>query len=103
MQTICHASAGSLARSRVEALLASGGQLIDLRSPAEFKQHSIPGSLNLPMDSLSYEHKRLSTRRAVIVYGASEVRCARAAQLLAGKGFLRIYHLAASHYRAHLH
>jgi rhodanese-related sulfurtransferase len=30
----------------------------------------------------------------VIVYGASEVHSARAARLLAGKGFSRIYHLA---------
>ena len=103
MQTICRAGTGSLAPGCVEALLASGGQLVDVRSPAEFKQHSLPGALNLPMDSLSYEHRRLNVRRPVIVYGASEVRCARAARLLAGKGFSRIYHLAASRSGTRLH
>lgn len=103
MQTTCRAAAGSLAPGCVAALLASGGQLVDVRSPAEFKQHSLPGALNLPMDSLSYEHRRLNARRPVIVYGASEVRCVRAARLLAGKGFSRIYHLAASLQGARLH
>ncbi|MDH3888946.1 MAG: rhodanese-like domain-containing protein [Gammaproteobacteria bacterium] len=95
MQTVCRATAGSLAPGHVEALLASGGQLVDVRSPADFRRDSLPGALNLPLDSLCYEHHQLNSRRPVIVYGASEVRSVRAARLLAGKGFSRIYHLAA--------
>ena len=93
IQTVCRAGAGGLSPERAEALLAGGGQLVDVRSPADFKRQSFPGALNFPIDSLCYEHRRLNTRRPVIVYGASEVRSARAAQLLAGKGFSRIYHL----------
>ena len=95
MQTVCRATAASLAPGQVEDLLANGGQLVDVRSPADFCRDSLPGALNLPVDSLCYEHHQLNSRRPVIVYGASEVRCARAARLLAGKGFSRIYHLAA--------
>ena len=94
IQTVCRAGAGGLSAERAEDLLACGGQLVDVRSPADFKRHSLPGALNFPIDSLCYEHKRLNSRRPVIVYGASEVRSARAARLLAGKGFSRIYHLA---------
>jgi rhodanese-related sulfurtransferase len=99
MQTVCQAAAGSLSAAGAEELLANGGQLIDVRPPADFRRHSLPGALNLPVDSLCYEHRRLNNRRPVIVYGASEVRCVRAARLLAGKGFSRIYHLAASQYQ----
>ena len=95
MQTVCRATAGSLAPGHVEDLLANGGQLVDVRSPADFRRDSLPGALNLPVDSLCYEHHQLNSRRPVIVYGASEVRSVRAARLLAGKGFSRIYHLAA--------
>lgn len=95
MQTVCRATAASLAPGQVEDLLANGGQLVDVRSPADFRRDSLPGALNLPVDSLCYEHHQLNSRRPVIVYGASEVRSARAARLLAGKGFSRIYHLAA--------
>ena len=54
MQTVCRATAGSLAPGHVEALLASGGQLVDVRSPADFRRDSLPGALNLPLDSLCY-------------------------------------------------
>lgn len=94
IQTVCRASAGALSPEHAEDLLACGGQLVDVRSPADFKRHSLPGALNFPIDTLCYEHRRLNSRRPVIVYGASEVRSARAARMLAGKGFSRIYHLA---------
>jgi rhodanese-related sulfurtransferase len=93
IQTVCRAGAGALSHERVEDLLASGGQLVDVRSPADFNRQRLTGALNVPIDSLCYEHKRLNSRRPVIVYGASEVRSARAARLLAGKGFSRIYQL----------
>ena len=95
VQAICRATAGSLAPGHMEDLLANGGQLVDVRSPADFRRDSLPGALNLPVDSLCYEHHQLNSRRPVIVYGASKVRSARAARLLAGRGFSRIYHLAA--------
>jgi rhodanese-related sulfurtransferase len=96
IQTVCRASAGTLSPERAEDLLAGGGQLVDVRSPAEFQRDAFPGALNLPIDSLCYEHRRLNAARPVIVYGASRVRSTRAAHLLAGHGFLRIYHLADS-------
>lgn len=96
IQTLCRAMAGTLSAEHAEDLLARGGQLIDVRSPADFRRYRLPGALNIPVDSLCYEHHRLNSRHPVIVYGASEARSARAARLLAGKGFSRIYHLAAS-------
>jgi rhodanese-related sulfurtransferase len=95
IQTVCHATAGTLTSECAEVLLANGGQLVDVRSPADFDRCALPGALNLPIDSLCYEHRRLNAHRPVILYGNSEVRCARAARLLAGKGFSRIYHLSA--------
>ena len=96
IQTVCRTMTGTLSAERAEDLLACGGQLLDIRPPADFRRHCLPGALNIPVDSLCYEHRRLNSRRPVIVYGTSEVRSARAARLLAGKGFSRIYHLAAS-------
>jgi len=95
IQTLSRAMSGTLSPEHAEDLLAHGGQLLDVRPPADFRRYCLPGALNIPVDSLCYEHRRLNSRRPVIVYGASEVRSARAARLLAGKGFSRIYHLAA--------
>jgi rhodanese-related sulfurtransferase len=99
MQTVKRAAAGTVSPAGAEVLLALGGQLVDIRSPAAFRQFRLPGAVNLPVDTLCYEHARLNNRRPVIVYGGSEVRCIRAARLLAGKGFSSIYHLASHLYQ----
>jgi phage shock protein E len=95
IQTVCRATAGTLSSEGAETLLANGGQLVDVRSPADFSRYSLPGAVNLPIDSLCYEYRQLNSQSPVIVYGSSEVRSAHAARLLAGKGFSSIYHLAA--------
>jgi rhodanese-related sulfurtransferase len=94
IHTVSRACTGALSAEHACHLLASGGQLVDLRSPADFRRGALPGALNIPVEALSYEHRLLSREQPVIVYGASEFRSSRAARLLAGKGFSRIYHLA---------
>jgi rhodanese-related sulfurtransferase len=95
-QTLTRACKEALSSEHVRGLLASGGQLVDIRSVADFSRDSFPGSVNIPVESLSYGHRLLSREQPVIVYGASEFLSSRAAHLLAGKGFLRIYHLGDS-------
>lgn len=52
LQTLRRASSGSLSPDCFEDLLAQGGQLVDIRSPAEFRHGALPGALNLPLDAL---------------------------------------------------
>ena len=92
-QRTAHAG-DALPRDVAEQLLAGGGQLVDIRSPQDFGCGALPGALNLPVDALAWEFRRLNRRRPVILCGASECRCMRAAGLLAGAGFSRIYYLA---------
>ena len=94
IQTLNPARQGGLSSDHALDLLASGGQLVDVRSPTDFIRGALPGALNIPIESLSYEHRLLSREKPVIVYGANEYRSGRAAHLLAGKGFSRIYYLA---------
>ena len=94
VQTAIRASKGALSSDHARDLLACGGQLVDVRSPADFSRGALPGALNIPVETLSYEHRLLSREQPVIVCGASEFRSSRAARLLAGKGFSRIYRLA---------
>ena len=92
--TLGRAGRGSLTPCLAEDLLATGGQLIDVRSPTEFKQGALPGARNLPLDALVYDYHHLNKSEPVILYGNRDVVCARAARLLAGKGFCNIYHLS---------
>ena len=93
VETLTRACKEALSSEHVRDLLARGGQLVDVRSPKDFSRCSLPGAVNIPVESLGYEHRLLSREQPVIVYGASEFRSGRAARLLAGKGFQRIYHL----------
>jgi rhodanese-related sulfurtransferase len=83
----------SLDATRFHALLERGGQLVDVRSPQDFQRSAVPGALNLPLDALSVDHDYLDKHDAVILCGKSISMCQRAAFLLAGQGFSRIYHL----------
>jgi rhodanese-related sulfurtransferase len=94
LQTLHLAGRETLADAHAAQLLASGGQLVDVRSPEDFRRDALPGALNLPVEALSHDFRYLDKHEAVLVYGAHPVACVRAARLLAGEGFSRIYHLA---------
>lgn len=94
VRTLQLAGRESLTARHAEDLLATGGQLVDVRSPDDFKRGALPGARNLPFDALVYDYIQLDKSEPVILYGSQAVVCARAARLLAGKGFSHIYHLA---------
>jgi phage shock protein E len=91
-----HASAETLLAEQARHLLARGGQLVDIRSPADFGRDALPGALNLPIEALSWKHRSLSRQRPVILYGSDGVHCHHAAQWLAGRGYSAIYQLRSS-------
>jgi rhodanese-related sulfurtransferase len=86
--TLHLASREALSSDSARCLLANGGQLVDVRPPAEFSRGALPGALNLPVDALTYDFRQLDKREPVILYGMHEVACVRAARLLAGQGVL---------------
>jgi rhodanese-related sulfurtransferase len=92
-QTLQLAGRETLSPDSAKSLLARGGQLVDVRAPADFNRYALPGALNLPVDALSHDFGLLDKREPVILCGMHGVACVRAARLLAGKGFSRIYHL----------
>jgi rhodanese-related sulfurtransferase len=93
MHTLQLASRESLSAEFARTLLAHGGQLVDIRSPDDFRHGALPGALNLPMDALCYDYKYLDRNEPVILCGNHGVACVRAARVLAGQGFGRIYFL----------
>ena len=84
----------SLSSDSAAQLLATGGQLVDVRSPADFVHNPLPGALNLPVAALSWTYRYLNRQRPVILCGDNGSHCQHAARLLAGAGFSNIYHLA---------
>ena len=74
---------GSDARAKVEA----GAQLLDVRSPAEFRAGAIPGAKNISVQALSGRLKELAKDKPVVVYCASGMRSASAVSILKQGGY----------------
>lgn len=56
-------------RIHVQQLLASGAQLVDVMSPAEYGRIHLQGAINLPLTRLNHQPAAtLDQQRAVIVY-----------------------------------
>lgn len=69
-------------------LVAQGALLLDVRTPAEFREGHVPQALNLPVQELPQRlHEVGPTERPVVVYCRSGGRSALAAQLLARAGY----------------
>ena len=91
--TLQRAGRGAVSPELARELLARGGQLVDLRLPEQYGRDAVAGAVNLPMAALGHDYRHLDRHEPVIVYGAGDMACVRAARLLAGQGFAHIYHL----------
>ncbi len=67
--------------------LESSVQLVDVRSPAEYNRGHIPFALNLPLNDLRKDMKKLDKNRPVIVYCAVGYRGYLAYRILCQHGF----------------
>lgn len=69
-------------------ILASGALIIDVRTPEEFRQGHVQGSMNIPLDTMQAELKNLDKRRPIITCCRSGMRSGSAASLLTANGFM---------------
>jgi phage shock protein E len=74
-------------KSMVPSLINDGAVVVDVRSPAEFRQGSRPGSINIPLDEISSRSSELDKTKTVILCCASGARSGRALGILKGVGF----------------
>lgn len=74
-------------------MVAQGAQLVDVRSPGEYGQGAIPGSLNLPLQAIHMAEQHLSKEKPVIVYCASGMRSNQAEMMLNQMGFTNVHNL----------
>ena len=68
-------------------ILAKGALIIDVRTPAEFKQGHVKGSTNIPLNSLSGQLKKLQKQnKPILVCCRSGSRSGYAARYLRAEG-----------------
>ncbi len=68
-------------------LVAQGAQIIDVRTPEEFKAGHIKGSVNIPVNALQKQLAKLKKDKPIITCCRSGVRSASAKNILQSNGF----------------
>ena len=74
-----------------KALLAKGAIIIDVRTPAEYQQGHIKGSVNISLNTLAAKYTTLKRSTPVITCCASGGRSAQAENFLLSNGFAEVY------------
>ena len=72
-------------------LVKNGAQIIDVRTPGEFKAGHIRGAVNIPLQTISSQLERIKRDKPVITCCASGMRSASAKSILKSSGFEEVY------------
>ena len=73
------------------ALVKNGAQIIDVRTPDEFRGGHIKGSVNIPLDRLQQNLAKIKKNKPVITCCASGMRSASAKSILQTKGYTEVF------------
>ena len=68
-------------------MIKDGATIVDVRTPAEYKNGHIKGSINIPLQVLDKNISKLNKKKPVITCCASGMRSGSAKGLLKSKGF----------------
>ena len=89
---IARRNAGSrLSHPALRDLHRSGALVLDVRSPAEFRQGHIQGSRNVPLDQLGSRLADIPANRIILTVCASGVRSGMARRRLLKAGFRDVH------------
>jgi rhodanese-related sulfurtransferase len=78
---------GKKKREAVKHALQNGAKVIDVRTVGEYKSGHYDGAINIPLDKIATNTKKISGyNSAIVVYCASGMRSAAAARILKTNG-----------------
>ncbi len=78
---------GKVSQNVVMEKIKGGAQVVDVRSPEEFRDGFYPGAVNIPVQDLTRRLGEIKKDRAVVLYCASGSRSGMAARVLKQAGF----------------
>lgn len=77
----------------VQAMMARGAQVVDVRTHAEFKSNAFPKAINIPLDQLEARAKELDRTRPILVCCETGSRSGFGATILKRAGFTEVANL----------
>ena len=74
----------------LKALINEGAFLVDVRSPQEYAQSKVKGSVNIPLDNISNQIAKFKDKKHIIVFCRSGNRSSQAKSILQRNGFTNV-------------
>lgn len=71
-------------------LIKKGAFLVDVRTPAEFAESHVPGSVNIPLDKIPSQLARFKGKDNIVVFCRSGNRSSQAKAILERNGFKNV-------------
>ena len=75
----------------IQALIENGAKIVDVRTPAEYKDGHVKGSINLPLQTLGSQMNKLKKDEVIITFCRSGSRSGMARRQLQAAGFTQVY------------
>lgn len=72
-------------------VISNGAVIIDVRTKGEFQSGHLPNSINIPVDNLQQNLKKIEKDKAIITCCASGARSAYAKRILKSNGFEQVH------------
>ena len=71
-------------------IIAAGALLVDVRTPSEFAEGHVKGSVNIPLDRVQSQLATFKNRKKIIVFCRSGGRSSQAKSILEQNGFTNV-------------
>lgn len=75
----------------LQEVISSGAVILDVRTKGEFQSGHLRNSINIPVDNLQGNLKKLNKNKPIITCCASGARSASARSILLSNGFEQVY------------
>jgi phage shock protein E len=75
----------------LQEVISNGAVILDVRTKTEFQSGHIRNSINIPIDNLQQNIKKLNRNKPIITCCASGSRSAFARRMLKSNGFDQVY------------
>ncbi len=74
----------------LQATIQEGAFLVDVRSPGEFADGHVKGSVNIPLDKITMQIAKFKNKKNIIVFCRSGSRSSQAKSILEQQGFTNV-------------
>ncbi|MEP7108807.1 MAG: rhodanese-like domain-containing protein [Ferruginibacter sp.] len=81
---------GSAPAVDLQSIIKEGAFLADVRTPGEFAQGHVRGSVNIPLDTVHAQLAKFKNKKNIIVFCRSGARSSQAKSILVQNGFTNV-------------